>query len=253
MKRDAYKLCFAVLAALLVLLLIAPLIVNALFVSEAPCDFLRARFGAGDLLGYLGSVLVGVGSVALARYAILQTDRIDKVEQEMRDRQDRFERENTKRPYFVVGGVLLDEVPIQVDEMGRCQADGVSDTSTVSVIIDNIGDGPACRFRTREDSAFGKPPVMGEHRLCVAAGASYELNISIREIGKTGSVATTFKYENIVGCLYSQRIDVRLISVPIYSPLREEIESGLFADMILDESQRLMVSSLTPQSVERHE
>lgn len=253
MMKDSHKACFKALKFLPAALLVIPLFVNVLFAIEAPCDILRARFSAGDLLGYLGSALVGVGSIALAMYAILQTDRIDKVEQEMRERQDQFERDNTKRPFFVVDSVLIDGASVKANENGCYLADRVSDDSVISVVLKNIGDGPACRFRMREDSAFGKPPAIEEHRLCVSAGDPFELNFSIREMEKARSTVMTFRYENVIGCLYSQRIDVRVIPVPIYSSMREEVDDGLFADVMLDETRRLVVSSLTPQCVEERE
>lgn len=101
MKRGL-KFCLVVLVVLLLMLLLAPLIVNVLFLNEAPCELMRAQFSAGDLLGYLGSAVVGIGSILFAMYAVLQTDRIDKVELEMQKRQESFERRNTKRPFLLL-------------------------------------------------------------------------------------------------------------------------------------------------------
>lgn len=254
MMRDEHRACSVVVAVVAFLsIVIAPLIVNFLFAHEAPCDLMRARFSAGDLLGYLGSALVGVGSIVLAAFAFLQTGRINKVEQEMKARQDRFERQNMKRPYFIVDSVLIDAVPIEADGKGVFKCDEVSDNATLSVRLKNIGNGPACQFRMREELGFGTPSAMQEHRYCVPEGAYFTFATSIKELTKSETSVARLKYENIIGCSFSQRIDFRIKALAIYAKEREEIEDGYFVDIIIGQSLQILVSSLTMQSTEKSE
>lgn len=252
MKRGL-KFCLVVLVVLLLMLLLAPLIVNVLFLNEAPCELMRAQFSAGDLLGYLGSAVVGIGSILFAMYAVLQTDRIDKVELEMQKRQESFERRNTKRPFFIADSVLIDDVPIEANDDGVYKTEGVADDATISLRLKNIGDGPACQFWMRETLGFGERSPMEEHRRCVPKESYFDFVTPIRELEKSESSIATLKYENIVGCHFSQRIDFMVSPLPVYAPERGEIEDGYFVDIIVGKTLRLRVSSLTMQSYEEFE
>lgn len=113
---------------------------------EAPCAVLEARFDAGDLLGFIGSAAIGAGSLVLALCAIGQTERIDKLDRDMQNRQDRFERENTKRPFFVIEQVLVDDEPIQIDDDKGIWANKLNGAERLCIEIRNVGDGQLAAF-----------------------------------------------------------------------------------------------------------
>ena len=54
MKMTTHRLLF-ILITVVTFLFCAPLLVNVLFMYEAPCAVFEARFDSGDLLGYIGS------------------------------------------------------------------------------------------------------------------------------------------------------------------------------------------------------
>lgn len=237
--------------AILLFLLCAPLLVNVLFMYEAPCAVLEARFDAGDLLGFIGSAAIGAGSLVLALCAIGQTERIDKLDRDMQNRQDRFERENTKRPFFVIEQVLVDDEPIQIDDDKGIWANKLNGAERLCIEIRNVGDGPACRFRLREDSAFGNAESMDQHRMCIPQDGLYRFGTSIANIERRGDgVTLKFRYENITGCCFSQQADIKIFHNSIYGDEQIETEGGKFVYEIVDESLELSVSSLTAQVVE---
>mgnify|MGYP007077851150 CR=1 FL=1 len=71
MKMTTHRLLF-ILITVVTFLLCAPLLVNVLFMYEAPCAVFEARFDSGDLLGYIGSAAVGAGSISLARIQLIR-------------------------------------------------------------------------------------------------------------------------------------------------------------------------------------
>ena len=99
MKMSTHKLV-GIFIGVVAFLLCAPLLVNILFTYEAPCVVFEACFDSGDLLGYIGSAAVGVGSIALALYSVFQAERLDKLDCNLQEQQDEFKRENTKRPFL---------------------------------------------------------------------------------------------------------------------------------------------------------
>ena len=228
----------------------APLLVNVLFMYEAPCAVFEARFDPGELLGYIGSAAGGAGSIFLALYSVYQTERLNKLDRNLQRQQDEFKRENTKRPFFIIDKVLVDDKPVDIDGDKGIWTSTVNEAVRLSIEIRNVGDGPACRLRLKDDSAFGKASSMDQHRLCVPQEGVYKFAASLASLEKKGAVLLLFRYENIVGCSFAQQADIQISYKPIYGEEMLETDDGEHAHEMIGQNVELSVSSLTAQIVE---
>lgn len=249
MKMTTHKLLF-ILISVVTFLFCAPLLVNVLFMYEAPCAVFEARFDPGDLLGYIGSAAVGAGSIFLALYSVYQTERLNKLDRNLQRQQDEFKRENTKRPFFIIDKVLVDDKPVDIDGDKGIWTSTVNEAVRLSIEIRNVGDGPACRLRLKDDSAFGKASSMDQHRLCVPQEGVYKFAASLASLEKKGAVLLLFRYENIVGCSFAQQADIQISYKPIYGEEMLETDDGEHAHEMIGQNVELSVSSLTAQIVE---
>lgn len=252
MKMTTHRLLF-IFITVVTFLLCAPLLVNVLFMYEAPCAVFEARFDSGDLLGYIGSAAVGAGSILLALYSVYQTERLNKLDRNLQRQQDEFKRENTKRPFFIIDKVLVDDKPVDIDGDKGIWTSTVNEAVRLSIEIRNVGDGPACRLRLKDDSAFGKASSMDQHRLCVPQDGVYKFEASLASFRKKGTALLLFRYENIVGCPFAQQADIKISYNPIYGEEMIETDDGVLEDEIIDQNTELSVSSLTAQIVEKAE
>lgn len=250
MKMTTHRLLF-ILITVVTFLFCAPLLVNVLFMYEAPCAVFEARFDSGDLLGYIGSAAVGASSISLALYSVYQTERLNKLDRNLQRQQDEFKRENTKRPFFIIDKALVDDKPVDIDGDKGIWTSTVNEAVRLSIEIRNVGDGPACRLRLRDDSAFGKASSMDQHRLCVPRDGVYTFTASLASLRKKGVVLLLFRYENIVGCPFAQQADIQISYIPKYGKESIETDDGVLGYEIYDENVELSVSSLTAQIVEK--
>lgn len=236
---------------LIVIVLTVPLIVNMAFSINSPLDLLEARFAADGLLQYLGTVTIGIGTISLAWFSYKQTDRIDAIRTEMQEEQDRFERLNTKRPYFTVTGISLDGQPLQsdVDNFGVLTVPLNDDTMSIGVYIVNIGDGPACKCRTCDDAAFGEAPIERQHRACIPSGEQYDFEVLASLMKQKGNQDITIKYENILGCEFAQSLTILYIEDLIFSGEAEIIDEGCPVAIPSGASESISVSELSEQRI----
>lgn len=236
---------------LIVIALIVPLIVNIAFSINAPIDLLEARFTADGLLQYLGTVTIGIGTISLAWFSYRQANEIESVRAEMQDKQAQFERLNTKRPFFTVAGISLDGQLLQnnVDDFGVQTAALNDDTKSIGVSIVNIGDGPACKCRTCDDSAFGETPIGRQHRICIPKGETYAIEIPASTVKRQGVLDVTIAYENILGCEFEQTFTIRCMEEPIYSDETEITDEGHPGDVLIGVSESISISELSEQRV----
>lgn len=238
---------------LIVIALTVPLIVNVAFSRNAPIGLLEARFAADGLLQYLGTVTIGIGTISLAWLSYRQADKIESVRAEMQDKQAQFERLNTKRPFFAVAGISLDGQPLQsnVDDFGVLTAALNDDTKSIGVNVVNIGDGPACKCRTCDDAAFGKAPIVRQHRMCIPSGEQYDFEVFASSIKQKGNQDITIKYENILGCEFTQSLTILYIEDLIYSGEVEIIDNGCPVAIPSGASESISVSELSEQRVNK--
>ena len=82
--------------------LASPFTVNLLFSIEAQYPNLMAVFDASVLLTYFGSILSGVGIILLGLLNLYQNRQIQVKNEEIQVMRDRWEKENTKRPFFYI-------------------------------------------------------------------------------------------------------------------------------------------------------
>lgn len=252
MKMTTHRLLF-ILIIVVTFLFCAPLLVNVLFMYEAPCAVFEARFDSGDLLGYIGSAAVGAGSIFLALYSVYQTERLNKLDRNLQRQQDEFKRENTKRPFFIIDKVLVDEKSVDIDGDKGIWTSTINEAVCLAIEIRNVGDGPACRLRLKDDSAFGKASSMDQHRLCVPQDGVYKFEASLASLRKKGAALLLFRYENIVGCPFAQQVDIQISYNPIYGEDMIETGDDVLGYEMIDQNVELSVSSLTAQIVETTE
>ena len=92
--------CTAIITSVVVVVatILAFIAFNCAFKQEAPSEWMRANCDFGEFLGYLGSCVAAVATVALATVSYVQT-------KWAYEDQERREQENTKRPFFVIASV----------------------------------------------------------------------------------------------------------------------------------------------------
>ena len=238
---------------LVAMALATPAIINIAFSINAPIDLLKARFTADGLLQYLGTATIGIGTVSLALLSYKQAGKIESVRTEMQNDQAQFERLNTKRPFFAVAGVSLDGQPLQsdVDDFGVLTVPLNDDTTSIGIYIVNIGDGPACKCRTCDDAAFGEAPIERQHRMCIPSGKQYGFEVLASSIKQKGNQDITIKYENILGCEFTQSLTILYIEDLIYSDEVEIIDEGHPIAMPSGASESVSVSELSEQRVSK--
>lgn len=212
MKITTHRLLL-ILITVVTFLFCAPLLVNVLFMYEAPCTVFEARFDSGDLLGYIGSAAVGAGSISLALYSVYQTERLNKLDRNLQRQQDEFKRENTKRPFFIIDKVLVDDKPVDIDGDKGIWTSAVNEAVRLSIEIRNVGDGSACRLRLRDDSAFGKASSMDQHRLCVPRDGVYTFTASLASLRKRESYCFYSDMRTSLGVLLRSRL---IFKYPIF-------------------------------------
>lgn len=254
-KRSQRK-CMADRTFIILLIVIAltvPLIVNVAFSINAPIGLLEARFAADGLLQYFGTATIGIGTISLAWLSYRQADKIESVRTEMQNDQAQFERLNTKRPFFAVTGVSLDGQPLQsdVDDFGVLTVSLDDDTTSIGIYIVNIGDGPACKCRTCDDAAFGEAPIERQHRMCIPSGKQYGFEVLASSIKQKGNRDITIKYENILGCEFTQSLTILYIEDLIYSDEVEIIDEGHPIAIPSGASESVSVSELSEQRVSK--
>lgn len=249
-SKDAPTLLFRVVVLLAVAL---PLLVNILFLLDAPCALFEAKFSADSFLAYFGTALVGVGTMSLALLAYRQTEAIEDARNEMREVQDRFEQENASRPFLVFSRVSLEDdwSAFHTDEKGYYRTDLLDSYCYINIEAKNVGSGPACRVRLCDDSAFGHAATVDQHRICLPCGSACVFKIPIGNLKKYGgSEEVQIRYENILGCGFEQSFEIMCKEKlsPVGERVLEEFEGSLGYATDCDICKWLGVSSLSSQT-----
>lgn len=131
-------------------------------------------------------------------------------------------RENTKRPFFVIDRVLIRATGQKLKDTKATYSYENAESDALpefTICLKNAGDGPAVRL-TRSNEVFGEAQPT-EH--LVAAGDEFELRFRPQcfnnvnpEYGKTGECTreVVLTYENIIGVKYRQTIEVEQAATP---------------------------------------
>ena len=223
-----------VIGVYLALLIGIAAMTNLLFYFPAVHPIFEARYHADAFLDFASSLLVGMGTLALS-YAVLKRD----IKEREEDQYD------VQRPFLVLDGISIDDRVIEKDQKGRCVADRV-ESKEVWIKLKNIGNGPACGVRWREDAAFGDAPVAERTQVSLCCGGEYAFSLNVSRLEKAGLMTIPLGYSNVVGCGYSQTMTV--LAEPVVEG-RElvGIEDGFLADAVTDASLRVTVTSLSKQ------
>lgn len=150
-----------------------------------------------------------------------------------------------QRPFLVLEDISVGDKVVKMDQKGRYVAEGI-EAKEILIRIKNIGNGPACGLRWREDSAFGTAPVMERTRIYLACGGEYSILLPVKELEKRGELEIPLTYTNVLGCTYSQAMRVK-VDLREEDVRREEIENGEEVDVPGDVSLIATVTSLGEQ------
>lgn len=77
------KMGAIVVTAIILIVIVAPLVINVAFQANAPCALLAAQWSAGDLLVYCGGIFSGLGTLLLGALTLYQ-NKLLRDETEMR-------------------------------------------------------------------------------------------------------------------------------------------------------------------------
>lgn len=183
-----------------------PVFVNALFQIKVPFKILQLKWGVSDALSYFGSIVGGLGTIFLGIITIQQTNWNNKKVEES-------DKANTKRPFFIIDKAFTveytDGKKLRKEwEHEKNSFEGrLSENQSVYIDIRNIGDGVANNL-TIEPYGFGN--ILREDRpsACVAPGANYTVEESLKKSLFREITTIYVFYENIIGYAYCQIIEL---------------------------------------------
>ena len=223
-----------VIGVYLVLLIGIAAMTNLLFYFPAVHPVFEAQYEAGSFLEFASSLLVGLGTLALS-HAVYK--------REIRDRgEDRYD---IQRPFLILENLSVSDGVIEKDWKGRCVAERV-ESKEVGIKLKNIGNGPACGVRWREDVAFGVAPVLERTQVYLGCGEECSFSLDVSQLEKKGSMEIPLSYSNVVGCGYSQSLTACAQRV-VEACEPVEDEDGVCVDAVTDASLCVTVTSLSKQ------
>lgn len=227
------------------IIVLACLITNCLFSTQAPHEFLIAQFSADGLLGLIGSVASGVMAVCIAIQSYRQANHFEKQRSEWQSEKDHFEAINTKRPFLVLRAASINDNTLegQCDNKGVWHSEPSGEVKNVTVSLENVGDGPACDVCIIDEVAFGEPPILSQHRTVISPNETIAFEIKSREIFKQDPTDLEVSYNNILGCHFVQTLRIEHSARPVPS----KVEAGHQIDSDMDYQTQLKISSLSSQ------
>lgn len=228
--------CTAIITSVVVVVatILAFIAFNCAFKQEAPSEWMRANCDFGEFLGYLGSCVAAVATVALATVSYVQT-------KWAYEDQERREQENTKRPFFVIASVKCgDEKAEAFNANGAFECSASKAVHSIEIVLQNVGDGPANNYHWELDG-FGVSPDAELELSCVPSACSKSQMVRVPQGNDVVvNVVKSLEYENILGCKYRQqfRMTCRL------SVVRDMVDSHA-----LGAERQIFVQPLGPQKV----
>lgn len=238
-KKALFAKAIPTVLLLLIISAVAPLlIVNLLFMGQAPFSFFKAQYQASDLLDYAGTILAGFGTLVIGLATLCNSRQISEANRKIQNDNLRLQEEmktlaerNTKRPFFIIDELLFDGITIAPNKSGnyvlRCHDDRPIKTAYMN--LQNIGDGPAIGISLQPDSAFGTTPEKNrENKVCTQNG-KIEIPLPIApKRYSTDNFEPMFEidYHNVVNSRFVQPIEI--IKKEVYEE-RQIGESGEWA------------------------
>ncbi len=195
-----------------------------------------------SLIDYWGVIIGAAPTVVFAALTYRQTEKIYHM-------QDSWTRENTKRPFFII-----DQVTANEDEALKCKDncyeggffdEEVPKDRCITVILRNIGEGVAVRFRNMAETFGDAAPT----EKFVQPDKTVRIRIQLftsEAMQKDGYRNKTVEilYQNIVGVQYRQEIKAE----EIYQPEDQERDRDIHTLKVHDISEQTIPESDIPDN-----
>lgn len=205
--RKAIRCCAVFPIAVVVIAIAMYFLANVAFATPAADGWMVAHCSLDGFLGYVGTCLGATATVALAGVSIWQT-------REAYCDQAAREKENTKRPFFVINEVKFSNRSIvMTKERGAFECDIVGGSALISLVLKNVGDGPANNLAWQLEG-FGEMQDEDRALACVPAGGTSAYCIRVEARRSSGETFKYLEYENMLGCKYRQELKVAWSSYP---------------------------------------
>ena len=202
---------FGIIAAMVVAVgIIGAGIVHIAFKIYCSAEWLQAEWEAGDALGYTGAVISTIATILMSAatvyiaYKSYQQSRLFQKNNEERECAD------TLYPVFVIERVESDGETIEPSE-GKYLIKNLN----ANIYLRNIGIGPA--FKVEYERGFGRKVIFStwDDNHTVVQTKEVTTPISIKENTREKDYSKTLRYENILGYVYEQKLNYRVIHEPI--------------------------------------
>ena len=216
-----------IIAAMVVAVgLIGAGIVHITFKIHCSAEWLQAEWKAGNALGYVGAILSAIAATLMSvatvyiAYKSYQQSRLFQQKEEDR------ECANTLYPVFIIERVECDGETIEPSE-GKYLIKNLN----ASIYLRNIGIGPA--FKVEYERGFGRKVKFStwddNHTIIQANEVTKLIQIEVRK--RQIDYSKKIRYENILGYVYEQKLNYRVIHEPIpvsETEYRDEYAEGTY-------------------------
>lgn len=200
---------------LLVLAISFPLIINVCFSHSSNIECLEAKYLPGDLLAYVGAVFAAIGTIFLGIVSLWLEMRVYEESQDAQAKRDLWDKNNTKRPFFIMDSVEYEAGVLLQDDGSYIlrRPHGQASDGNVTFRFRNVGDGPAINIKALSGFGFGCfIDDMHNNNVCQVDGI-FEVSRSLAAIEKTNEKFVEYfslVYCNVLGQVYRQVVSIKI-------------------------------------------
>ncbi len=200
-----------IIAAMVVVVgLIGAGIVHIAFKIHCSAEWLQAEWKAGDALGYVGAILSAIAATLMSAATVYIAYKSYQQSRLFQQKEEDRECANTLYPVFIIERVESDGETIEPSE-GKYLIKNLN----ADIYLRNIGIGPA--FKVKYVNKFGRKVKFSDwdDNHTVVQTKDVTTPISIKENTREKDYSKTLRYENILGYVYEQKLNYRVIHEPI--------------------------------------
>lgn len=185
-------------------------IVHITFKIHCSAEWLQAEWKAGDALGYVGAILSAIAATSMSAATVYIAYKSYQQSRLFQQKEEDRECANTLYPVFVIERVECDGETIEPSE-GKYLIKNLN----ASIYLRNIGIGPA--FKVEYERGFGRKVKFStwddNHTIIQANEVTKLIQIEVRK--RQIDYSKKIRYENILGYVYEQKLNYRVIHEPI--------------------------------------
>lgn len=177
---------------------------------------LYSHCSPGDRLQFLGTILSLFGTMFLGGITLNQNHQFRKRSDEWEKLRDRWEKENTERPFFVIAGVPDGAKEHRETGSYKYRVPVSQKVFAIPLELTNVGEGPAIGFRSLPDVGFGELPECDAEQRCCLSKESVRITADVPlesclNQGQSGlCVIGAVEYSNVLGQEYNQTVRVSI-------------------------------------------